>query len=398
MYIKTLTVSEVSSYIKKIVDSDFILSNTLIKGEISNFKIHSSGHAYFSLKDDYGKINCIMFKSRTENLKFMPENGMSVVVKGKVSVYVKDGAYQIYCDEIKLEGLGELSEAFNKLKKRLESEGLFDSSHKKTIPKFPKKIGVITSPTGAAIRDIINVVKRRNKGVNITIYPALVQGVNAANDIIKGVNYFNKLEDIDVILISRGGGSIEELWSFNDEKLAYTIFHSKKPIVTAVGHETDFTIVDFVSDLRAPTPSAGAEILTFNLAEANEKIRNYKYTMDNYIKMYLQDKLNALDMYRKNLEHNSPMVLIANSYRYIDRMNEILNEKINNRIELEKQKLGKLNALLDAHNPLNILNRGYSIIEDENSNLITETKTLCNTKNIKITLKDGSSLFNIKHL
>ena len=396
MYIKTLTVSEVSNYIKKILDSDFILNNTLIKGEISNFKIHSSGHAYFSLKDDYGKINCIMFKSKTENLKFMPENGMSVVIKGKVSVYAKDGVYQIYCEEIKLEGIGELSEAFNKLKKKLEVEGLFDASHKKTIPAFCKKIGVITSPTGAAIRDIINVTKRRNRGTNITIYPALVQGANAPADIIKGLDYFNQLEDIDVILLSRGGGSIEELWSFNDEKLAYAVFNSKKPIVTAVGHETDFTIVDFVSDLRAPTPSAGAEILSFNLEEANEKIKNYKYTIDKHVKIYLENKLNTLDMYRKTLEHNSPMAAIANSYNYIDRMNEILNEKIKNKLEAEKQKLSKLNALLNAHNPLNVLDRGYAIMEDEGSNLIAEINTLCHTSKVKITLKDGSSFFDIR--
>ncbi|AGK97669.1 exodeoxyribonuclease VII large subunit [Clostridium pasteurianum] len=396
MYIKTLTVSEVSNYIKKILDSDFILNNTLIKGEISNFKIHSSGHAYFSLKDDYGKINCIMFKSKTEKLKFMPENGMSVVIKGKVSVYAKDGVYQIYCEEIKLEGIGELSEAFNKLKKKLESEGLFDASHKRTIPAFCKKIGVITSPTGAAIRDIINVTKRRNRGTNITIYPALVQGANAPADIIKGIDYFNQFEDIDVILLSRGGGPIEELWSFNDEKLAYAVFDSKKPIVTAVGHETDFTIVDFVSDLRAPTPSAGAEILSFNLEEANEKIKNYKYTIDKNVKTYLENKLNTLDMYRKTLEHNSPIAAIANSYNYIDRMNEILNEKIKNKLEAEKQKLSKLNALLNAHNPLNVLDRGYAIIEDEGSNLIAEINTLCSNNKVKITLKDGSSFFDIK--
>lgn len=398
MYIKTLTVSEVSSYIKKILDSDFILNNTLIKGEISNFKIHSSGHAYFSLKDDFGKINCIMFRSKTEELKFMPENGMSVIVKGKVSVYAKDGVYQIYCEEIKLEGIGELSEAFNKLKKKLESEGLFDISHKKTIPAFIKKIGLITSPTGAAVRDIINVTKRRNKGIDITIYPALVQGTNAPADIINGINCFNELEDIDVILISRGGGSIEELWSFNDEKLAYAIFNSKKPIVTAVGHETDFTIVDFVSDLRAPTPSAGAEILVFNLEEINEKIKNYKFTIIKYVQNYLENKSNTLELYRKTLEHNSPMAAIANNYRYIDRMNEILNEKVKNKIEIEKQKLSKANALLCAHNPLNILNRGYAIIEDENNSLVTKIKTLCSTKKVKITLKDGSALFDISHL
>ncbi|AJA47978.1 exodeoxyribonuclease 7 large subunit [Clostridium pasteurianum DSM 525 = ATCC 6013] len=398
MYIKTLTVSEVSNYIKKIIDSDFILNNTLIKGEISNFKIHSSGHAYFSLKDDYGKISCIMFKDKTRKLEFMPEDGMDVVVKGKVSVYAKDGVYQIYCEEIKLEGIGELSEAFNKLKKKLEAEGLFSVSHKKTIPKFCEKMGVITSPTGAAVRDIINVTKRRNKRIDIMIYPALVQGINAPEDIIRGINYFNEVEDIDVILLARGGGSIEELWSFNDEKLAYAIFNSKKPIISAVGHETDFTIADFVSDLRAPTPSAGAEIIAYDLEEANDKIKNYRYTIEKHIKIYIENKLKTIDMYRNTLEHNSPMAIIANSYSYIDRMNEILNKNVKNKLEIEKQKLSKLNALLSAHNPLNVLDRGYAIIENENSELISDINILNNTDKVKITLKNGNAKFHIEKL
>jgi exodeoxyribonuclease VII large subunit len=395
MYVKTLTVSELSTYIKKIIDSDFILSNTNVKGEISNFKIHSSGHVYFSLKDDFGKINCIMFKNKFENIKFLPENGMSVVIKGKVSVYQKDGSYQLYCNDIELEGAGKLSAAFENLKKKLEAKGLFDVSAKKVIPKHSRRIGVVTSPTGAAIRDIINVSKRRNNKVNILIYPALVQGPNAPNDIIKGIEYLNTVKDVDVILIARGGGSIEELWSFNDEALAKAIFKSKKPIVTAVGHETDFTMVDYVSDLRAPTPSAGAELLTLDLNEVNSKIDSYRENLKKLVKNNINNEKSKLFNYKKSLEYNSPVVLITNAYKQLDNLNDTLNVSVRNRLKLEEQKLSKINALLNAHNPLNVLNRGYAIIKDEDNNLITHIGELSTKNNINITLKDGNANFNI---
>lgn len=395
MYVKTLTVSELSTYIKKIIDSDFILSNTNVKGEISNFKIHSSGHVYFSLKDDFGKINCIMFKNKFENIKFLPENGMSVVIKGKVSVYQKDGSYQLYCNDIELEGAGKLSAAYENLKKKLEAKGLFDVSAKKVIPKHSRRIGVVTSPTGAAIRDIINVSKRRNNKVNILIYPALVQGPNAPNDIIKGIEYLNTVKDVDVILIARGGGSIEELWSFNDEALAKAIFKSKKPIVTAVGHETDFTMVDYVSDLRAPTPSAGAELLTLDLNEINSKIDSYRENLKKLVKNNINNEKSKLFNYKKSLEYNSPVVLITNAYKQLDNLNDTLNVSVRNRLKLEEQKLSKINALLNAHNPLNVLNRGYAIIKDEDNNLITHIGELSAKNNINITLKDGNGNFNI---
>lgn len=398
MYIKTLTVSELNGYIKKVIDSDFILSNAHIKGEISNFKAHSSGHLYFSLKDDFGKINCIMFRTKAETLKFTPENGMKVIVNGKVSVYQKDGAYQLYCDEMKLEGIGELTIAFEKLKIKLEGEGLFDASHKKPIPQYSKNIGVVTSPTGAAIKDIINVTTRRNNKVNIKIYPALVQGINAAETIIEGIKYLNNVKDIDVILLARGGGSIEELWAFNDEKLAYAIYNSKKPVVSAVGHETDFTIADFVSDLRAPTPSAGAEIVSLNLAEANKNIENLQYTLQNHMQAYMDLQYKKLQLLKQSLEYNSPEAFIANAYVDIENIQKLLNSKIKNKVQIEKEKLSKLNALLMAHNPLNVLNKGYAVVEDENNKVISEIGTLCKTERVKITLKDGSEIFTIKKL
>lgn len=391
MYIKTLTVSALNNYIKKVLDSDFILSNSNITGELSNFKIHSSGHIYFSLKDQHSKINCIMFRSAAKELKFMPENGMKVVVKGRVSVYEKDGAYQLYCDEMKPEGMGELYIAFEKLKSKLQNQGLFDEEHKRPIPLYANKIGVITSPTGAAIKDIINVTKRRNRNVEIVIYPALVQGINASRDIIKGIETLNGIGDIDIIILARGGGSIEELWCFNDESLALAVYNSKKPIITGVGHEIDYTIVDFVGDRRAPTPSAAAEIAVFNLEEFKNKILSYKNTMSVIVNMILMEKRSKLDLMKKNLSANSPRVLIVNEYNNIDRLREIITIKIKRRIEKDKERLVKANALLSAHNPLNVLNKGYAIIEDENRNVISKVAVLKEASSVKVTLKDGST-------
>src|SRR3712207_3002284 len=260
MYMKALSVSDINNYIKKMMDNDFILNNSLIKGEISNFKIHSSGHIYFSLKDLNSKINCVMFKSYAANLKIIPQDGMKVIVKGRISTYVKGGNYQLYCESIQLDGLGELYIAFEQLKEKLQREGLFDMEHKRPIPKYAKKIGVITSPTGAAIRDIINVTKRRNNSVNLLIYPAIVQGVNASRDVINGIEVLNKRNDIDLIIIARGGGSIEELWTFNDENLARAIYKSSIPVITGVGHEVDYTIVDFVDRKSTRLNSSHANI------------------------------------------------------------------------------------------------------------------------------------------
>lgn len=395
MFTKVLTVSALNDYVKKVIDNDFILNNANIKGEISNFKIHSSGHIYFSLKDEKSKINCVMFRSNAEKLSFMPDNGMKIIAKGRVSVYEKEGAYQLYCSELKPDGMGELFIAFNKLKEKLEKEGLFDAQHKQEIPKYNKNIGVITSPTGAAVRDIINVTKRRNKGVNILIYPTQVQGINAAAEIIKGIEYFNKRDDIDLIIIARGGGSLEELWSFNDENLAYAVYNSEKPVITGVGHEIDYTIVDFVSDRRAPTPSAAAEIAVFNAQESINEISARKTNLYLFITSYLSDLRKSVQIYRKTVSHNSPIQYISNQYIYLDRVREKLDSMINSKISKEKEKLSKYNAVISAHNPLNVLNKGYSILFDENNEIIRSIYTLNKLQEIKIKLKDGESAFHI---
>ena len=396
MFIKTLSVTALNTYIKKIVDSDFILNNTNVSGEISNFKLHSSGHIYFTLKDESSKISCVMFKSYAELITFVPREGMKVVVKGKVSIYPKDGTYQVYCTEIKPEGEGSLYIAFQNLKEKLSKEGLFEDKYKRPIPKYPRVVGVVTSPTGAAIRDIINVARRRNDKVDILIYPSLVQGVNASEDIIKGIKYLNSKEEVDVIIIARGGGSIEELWAFNDEALAYEIFNSEKPIISGVGHETDFTIADFVSDLRAPTPSAAAEIAVPSFIELNNKVNGLTSKLNSSAVFNLKQKYNRVDLANNRLKANSPMNYLINQYNQIDKLSDMLTLKYKTNITMEKQKLIKANALLSAHNPLNVLNKGYSIVQDIKGSVVSDVNTLSSLDEASITVKDGTVKFKLQ--
>lgn len=398
MFIKVITVTALNGYIKKIIDSDFILNNANVKGELSNVKLHSSGHIYFSLKDEFGKVNCVMFKSQAQKLTIIPRDGMNVIIRGKVSVYEKGGAYQVYCDSMETDGEGQLFLAFQNLKEKLAKLGLFDDEHKENIPSFPTRIGVITSQTGAALKDIINVATRRNTNVNMLIYPALVQGVNASNEVEQGIKYFNSSKNVDLIIIARGGGSIEELWAFNEENLAYAIYNSKIPIITGIGHETDFTIADFVCDHRAPTPSAAAEIAVRNLKDLNNEIKTLRELLLRSVEFVVTKEYNKVNLLSKTLKVNNPLNFIVNQYTHIDNLKENLNYKFDSRISMEKQKLSKLNALLHAHNPLNVLNKGYSILQNNENKVISEISELKNIKDVKITLKDGSGLFKLSNL
>lgn len=387
MFIKTLTVSALNNYVKKNLDVDFILRNVHVEGEISNLKIHSSGHIYFSLKDNNAKINCVMFRDDANLLEFTPAEGMKIIAKGRVTLYEKEGSYQFYCNEMNEKGLGELYIEFLKLKKKLESEGLFESEFKKPIPKIKKCIGVVTSPTGAAVRDIINVSKRRQNNIEILISPCLVQGEKSAPSVIKALKKLNTIKKVDVIIIARGGGAREELWPFNNEELAREIFKSKKPVITGIGHETDFTIADFISDMRAPTPSAAAEIAVLDKEEFKNKLINCNIRLNLAVKGTIENKRSRLEILNKNLQLNDPKNIIINEILKVDNFREKLDRKINNRINNEKQKLAGLNALLSAHNPLNVLNKGYSIIENENGEIITSSHQLSEEKEVKIRFK-----------
>lgn len=388
MKIKTLSVSEVSNYLKKIIDNDFILMNLSVKGEISNLKYHSSGHIYFSLKDEGSKINAIMFRDDKSSLNFKLEEGMSVIVKGRISIYPASGSLQLYVKSVEQEGEGNLFIKFEKLKERLKDEGYFNEEHKKPIPVFPKRIGIITSETGAAVRDIINVSRRRNSLVDLILYPAQVQGKDAYKTLIDGIRYFDENKSVDVIILGRGGGSIEELWNFNEEDLAKEIFKCKIPIISAVGHETDFTISDFVSDLRAATPSQAAEIAVPLEEDLYLNIKGAEEFLNKEIKGLLLKEREKVKSLEKMINLQSPKEKIVNSYIEIDNLKKRLNSKILSKIYIEKEKLTGINNLLMANNPISLLNKGYAIIEDEKE-IIKSIEQLKNDKDIEITLKDG---------
>ncbi len=390
MKIRTISVSEVNNYVKKVLDKDFILNNLSVKGEISNLKYHSTGHVYFSLKDKTSKINCVMFKSNAQNMNFIMEDGMSVVVTGRLSVYTVNGTFQIYCEEIEKAGLGDLYVKFEALKQKLNEEGYFDSYHKKSLPDNPCKIGVVTSPTGAAIQDIKNVIRRRNKFVDILLYPAQVQGEGAYLTIIEGIEYFNATNSVDVIIIGRGGGSIEELWAFNEEELAMAIFNSKIPIISAVGHEVDFTISDFVSDVRAATPSQAGELVVSEDILLYDKIKRYNEMLEGYIKSKFDSERTKLESFEKILSLNSPMNKIVNSYLDVEKLKNRLDFIMDSKFKSEKTRIISLNNVLQAHNPINVLAKGYAIIEGENGEVYSRKDDFKDEQFININLRDGS--------
>ena len=396
MKLKTLSVGEVNNYVKKLVENDFILKNLNVKGEISNLKFHSSGHIYFSLKDENSKVNCIMFKNNAVNLDFRLEEGMRVEIKARLGVYHKEGTYQLYCENIKKAGIGELFEEFHKLKKELSEEGIFDEKYKRALPKFPKRIGIITARTGAAVRDIINVIQRRNKSLDIILYPAKVQGENAADSIIEGIRYFNNEKSVDVIILGRGGGSIEELWAFNNRDLAYEIFNSRIPTVSAVGHEVDFTISDFVSDMRAPTPSAAGELVSPSLKEMINDLVNKKEFLHRAIDRKFLNAKKDVDLLHKGLKGNNPKHIIEKRIKEVNSLEEKLNFLGKRKIDKAKDELIALNSILQTLNPLNTLGRGYSVIMDKEDKVINEVSELKKNDMVKVIMKDGSVNIDIK--
>ena len=396
MKLKTLSVGEVNNYVKKLVENDFILKNLNVKGEISNLKFHSSGHIYFSLKDENSKVNCIMFKNNAVNLDFRLEEGMKVEIKARLGVYHKEGTYQLYCENIKKAGIGELFEEFHKLKKELSEEGIFDEKYKRALPKFPKRIGIITARTGAAVRDIIKVIQRRNKSLDIILYPAKVQGENAADSIIEGIRYFNNEKSVDVIILGRGGGSIEELWAFNNRDLAYEIFNSRIPTVSAVGHEVDFTISDFVSDMRAPTPSAAGELVSPSLQEMINDLVNKKEFLHRAIDRKFLNAKKDVDLLHKGLKGNNPKHIIEKRIKEVNSLEEKLNFLGKRKIDKAKDELIALNSILQTLNPLNTLGRGYSVIMDKEDKVINEVSELKKNDMVKVIMKDGSVNIDIK--
>ena len=356
------TVSKINRYIKTLFESDYKLQNVWILGEISNFKLHSSGHMYFVLKDQESQIKCVMFRGNNIKLKFMPQDGMKVKVMGDIRVYERRGEYQLYANKIVEAGKGELYLAFERLKEKLKAEGLFTEEFKKKLPLVPQRIAVITSSTGAAIRDVITISLRRFPNLSILVVPSLVQGTFAAQEISQKIDFLNKyFSDLDFIIIGRGGGSLEELWAFNEEILARSIYNSKIPIVSAVGHETDFTISDFVADLRSPTPSAAAEMTVPN---KNNLINNIDLLNDKLvraIKRNFELKLEATNSLYKSLKYQGPENKINQYYQYIDEFTGRIKSRIKHQIELYEERIKKDSQRIDSLSPWAVIERGYSI-------------------------------------
>ncbi|MGN0523279.1 MAG: exodeoxyribonuclease VII large subunit [Eubacterium sp.] len=391
---KPLTVTQVNTYIKALLDEIPHIKNIYICGEISNFKhYYNSGHMYFTLKDEKSQLKAVMFSSDNYSLKFQPENGMKVICFGQIGVYERDGVYQLYCRDMQPQGVGSLTIAFEQLKEKLEAEGLFREDNKKPIPKYPKKIGVVTSKMGAAVEDIKNVISRRYPLCDIIIVPTVVQGDAASGDIVKSIKFLDSMGDIDTIIVGRGGGSLEDLWAFNTEAVARAVYECNTPIISAVGHETDYTICDFVSDLRAPTPSAAAELAVPDIIELRLKLNNLyggiEQAMD-YRLLSLESKLKALE---QSACLNSKAGFYDNAIKTFNDYLDKLNSSFQNVLNRKQSDLSVVAGRLDALSPLNVLARGYSIVT-KNNKVVKSTDDICVNDDLKITFKNGNA--NVK--
>ena len=388
MDIEPITVEQLNRYIKEKVDSDEFLNNVYVKGEISNFKHHYTGHMYFTLKDENSLVKCIMFKSYTPHLSFMPKDGMKVLIFGSVSVFERDGVYQIYAKAMKEDGMGSLYEAYEELKAKLEKEGLFDESHKKPIPSFPKTIGVLTASTGAVIRDIINVSTRRNPNVHIRLLPVPVQGPTAAEQIVAGIKRMNDEKLADVIILGRGGGSLEDLWPFNEEIVARAIYDSEIPIISAVGHETDYSISDFVADLRAPTPSAAAELAVCNMEDVLYTIELYQ----NRYKTALKKKVQLMKLrYEKCMAQRvfkEPLQKINERAILLDTLVKSLTNSTRLKINDCKKEFIEVATKIDSLSPMKTMARGYSIVEKDGK-IVKKVNDVQKDDELSIRLSDG---------
>lgn len=391
MKVRVLSVSEVNGYIKRTLNADPILSGVTVKGEISNYKFHSSGHLYFSLKDSGSRLRCVMFRDAAVGLSFTPSDGMKVLARGSVSVYERDGQYQLYIRDMSQDGLGELYEAFERLKKSLELKGYFDESNKKKLPFIPRRIGIVTSAEGAAVRDIIITINRRWHKAQIFVYNALVQGERAPEQICRGIEYFNRDENMDVIIIGRGGGSIEELWAFNDERVAQAIFQSKVPVVSAVGHQTDFTISDFVADFRAPTPTAAGELIVpeFRMIEAGlvEARSRMKAAMVKQIRFERMKLYRIRDSYG----FRQPMDRITQFGQRIDEGHERLIRSVKMCIYNYRQSIDKKAAVLKGLSPMAVLDRGYAVVRDPGTGKTIKSAVQVKKEDpLDVLLRDGT--------
>lgn len=394
---KIYSVSRVNGYIRTMLENDFVLSSIWVAGEISNFKRHSSGHMYFSLKDSDGVIRCVMFRGDADILPFMPENGMSVIVCGYVTVYEKSGEYQIVVQLMKPDGVGALTIAFEQLKQKLADEGLFDSDYKREINRRPSNIAVVTSPTGAAVKDIIKIIRARNSSVSITVIPVLVQGEMAAESVAEGIRLANRLKKADTIIVGRGGGSIEDLWAFNDERVARAIFASEIPVISAVGHETDFTIADFVADLRASTPSNAAELAVNDI---NEDIRRAEALKERLRRNAFFILSNKEERYKRACESQAflyPERELDVKEKHLRDIFARLKKETDIKIKTAENRLQNNISTLEALSPLKVLARGYSYTEDTLGNVISSAEKINEKDNLFVTFSDGKIKVSVEN-
>ena len=385
-----ISVTALNQYIKGLFERERLLSRVLVRSEISNYKVYPSGHHYFSLKDAESSIRCVMFRREAMSLRFRPENGMKVVVSGRVSVFPRDGAYQLYCATMVPDGVGELAFAFEQLKNRLHKEGLFDPAHKKPIPAHPQTIALVTSPAGAAVRDMIRILGARYPMAKVLVVPVRVQGEEAPEEIANGLDLVNALELADLIITGRGGGSMEDLWAFNDERVARAIFRSRIPVISAVGHEPDVTIADFVADLRASTPSNAAELAVPDQADLRDRLAHFQARMDRAVDRRLQVRRDALRRLGSSPFLQSPQRAIQEKRLLLDYQQQRLLHAMDRQIGEHRQQMGRLAASLDALSPFKVLSRGYSITQKDDGTVVSELSQVEKGDTLRVRVSDGT--------
>ncbi len=386
---QVLSITQINEYIRTLMDSDVLLAGLAVKGEISNYKMYPSGHHYFTLKDEGGALKCVMFKGNAMRLRFRPENGMKVIAMGKISVYPRDGAYQLYCSSLVMDGIGDLYAAFEQLKTKLAAQGLFDPAHKKPLPKYPGVIGIITSSAGAAVHDMLRILKKRYPLAQVRLLPVRVQGAEAPGEIAAAIGYANFYKLADLLIVGRGGGSIEDLWAFNDEQVAYAIYHSEIPVISAVGHEPDVTISDYVADLRAATPSNAAELAVPDQDALRQTLDSYANVMTNLLNRQLKNARRQLNMLAQSPSLTSPEQYLLQRRKTLELIKGRIFTAQTRLIHMHKQRFIASTAKLDAMSPLKVLTRGYAMAENEDKVLVRSVKQTAPGDKLFVSVSDG---------
>jgi len=386
---QVLSISQINGYIQNKLDSDALLNAVAVRGEISNYKMYPSGHHYFTLKDESAALKCVMFKGNAMRLRFRPENGMKVIAMGKISVYPRDGAYQLYCTAMAMDGIGDLYAAFEQLKKKLAAEGLFDPAHKKPLPKYPGTIGIITSSAGAAVHDMLRILRKRYPLTQVKLLPVRVQGVEAPGEIADAIRYANDHKLADLLIVGRGGGSIEDLWAFNDERVAHAIYQSEIPVISAVGHEPDVTISDYVADLRAATPSNAAELAVPDREALTQTLDSMSSAMVNAMSRQIKSARQHLNVLSESAALRSPAGYLEQKQKTLESLKNRMISAQNQSLSRRKQRFIALTAKLDAMSPLKVLTRGYAMAQTESGEVVRSISQVELGQRINVTLSDG---------